>query len=166
MNLNGFKNNQGYALLEAVFYVSLFAIFSIAIINSLAVMTKSFKEAAIYRDLAQGGVIMERISREVKNSKSIAAITGTNLKINTVDHDGANKTVEFSRSGSALRFLENDVFTDNLNSPNTLISSVSFTQINTNMGTAVKIFVSVSSERDPAGRTADFYDTVVLRGDY
>lgn len=156
----------GYVLLETVFYILLFAILSIAVIDSMITMTKAFKETMIQSELMQGGNVMERISREIRQAYGINTITANSLKLNTTDNVGVNKTVEFSLSGSDIRFLENDVFTGNLNASNLSITDINFTQINTAKGAAVKITLTVKSNHDLGNRNESFYDTVVLRGDY
>lgn len=160
------KTNSGYALLETIFYIFLFAILSIAVINAMITMTKSFKETAIQSELMQGGNIIERISREVRQAYAINSISANNLKLNTKDGAGANKTIEFSLSGSDIRLLDNDVFTANLNTSNITVTSLTFTQITTVKGTAVKIFLTIKSNHDSQNRNENFYDTIVLRGDY
>ncbi|MCX6751155.1 MAG: hypothetical protein NT161_00055 [Candidatus Nomurabacteria bacterium] len=156
----------GYALLETIFYILLFAILSIAVINAMITMTKSFKETTIQAELMQGENIMERISRETRGAYGIASISTSDLKLNTKDALGVNKTVEFVLSGSDIRLLESDVFTGNLNTQNISITALTFTQITTTKGTAVKIFLTVVSDQDSQNRDEDYYDTVVLRGDY
>ncbi len=156
----------GYALLETVFYIILFAILSIAVIDAMITMSRSFKETAIQAELMQGGNVMERISREVRQAYSINSISSNDLKLNTTDSAGTNKTIEFSLSGSDIRLLDNNVFTGNLNTPNIAVTNLVFTQINTVKGFAVKIFLTISSNHDSQNRNEDFYDTVVLRGSY
>ena len=156
----------GYVLLETIFYILLFAILSIAVINAMITMTKSFKETTIQAELMQGENIMERISRETRGAYGIASISTNDMKLNTKDALGVNKTVKFVLSGSDIRLLENDVFTGNLNTQNTSITGLTFTQITTIKGTAVKIFLTIKSNHDSQNRNENFYDTVVLRGDY
>lgn len=158
--------NGGYALLETIFYILLFAILSIAVINAMITMTKSFKETAIQAELMQGGNIMERMSREVRQAYAVNLISANDLKLNSTDSTGTNKTVEFSLSGSDIRLLDNDVFTANLNTQNLTVTGLTFTQITTTKGIAVKIFLTIKSNHDSQNRTEDFYDTVVLRGSY
>lgn len=163
---NKIKNNSGYAVLETIFYIVLFAILSIAVINALITMTQSFKETAMYGELMQGGDVMERMSRDIRNAYGINSITSTSLKLNTKDTAGVNKTVEFNLSGNDVRLLENDSFIGNLNTANISITNLSFTQINTTKGSAIKILLSLRSNHDALNRIQDFYTTVVLRGDY
>ncbi len=158
---------KGYAILELLFYISLFAILSVLVINVMLTMAKSLKETATQAEWTQGGVIMERISREIRQSYGIdPASTSTDLKLNTKDTGGANKTVEFLLSGTDLQLLENNSLTGNLNTSKIAVTTLSFTQITTTKGKAVKVFLTIRSTNDTQSRTQDFYDTIVLRGDY
>ncbi|MFA5791955.1 MAG: hypothetical protein WC884_02870 [Candidatus Paceibacterota bacterium] len=160
------KNKCGYAILELLFYISFFAVLSLVVITSMITMARSFKETSIQAELVQSGNIMERISREIRASYDINTISANNLKLNIKDSDGVNKTVEFLLSNSDVQLLENDIFIGNLNAPNILISGLVFTQINTTKGKAVKIVFIVQSVNDALNRTQNFYNTIVLRGDY
>jgi type II secretory pathway pseudopilin PulG len=160
INLN--KKN-GYTLLETLFYISIFAILSIAVIDSLITMSRSFKETTTQAELMQGGDIMEKISREIRQAQSITSITGSSdLKITNTDGSQS----EFLLSNENVAFSENNVFVDNLNDSNIEVTSLIFTQVNTIQGEAVKISLSVESKDDLSNRTENFYDTVVLRGQY
>lgn len=160
------QQKSGYAILELLFYIIFFSILSLVVINAMVTMTRSFRETAIQAELVQSGVIMERISREIRASYDISSISASDLNLNTKDDAGANKTVEFLLSGSNIQFLENSVLTGNLNTPNIVVTGLTFTQVTTVKGKAVKILLTVKSNNDKLNRTQDFYDTVVLRGDY
>ncbi len=155
----------GYALLELLFYISFFAILSIAVINSMITMTKAFRETTIQAELLQSGSIIEKISRDIRQADSISSISSTDLKMNTT---GVDTVVEFKLVGSDIQFLENgsSTSTGNLNTPNIVVTALSFTQITTNAGKAVRVTMSVRSTSDALGRTVDFYDTIALRGSY
>ncbi len=158
--------NKGYAILELLFYIALFAILSIVVINSMIVMARSFRETAVQAELVQSGTVMERISREVRQAYNISSISASDLKLNTTDDAGANKTVEFLLSGSNIQLLENNVLTGNLNTPNITVTNLTFTPITTVKGKAVKISLTLKSNNDTLSRLQDFYDTIVLRGSY
>ncbi|MFZ2150050.1 MAG: hypothetical protein WAV15_02745 [Minisyncoccia bacterium] len=160
------KNQEGYAILELFFYVSFLSLLSLVVINSMITMAQSFKETETQSELLRAGGAMERISREIRQAESINLITGTSLKLNTRDEDGNSKTVEFALLNFNIRFLENDVFIGNLNTPNIIVSSLSFAEITTTEGKAVKVTLSIQSTNDKYGRTVDFFDTVGLRGSY
>lgn len=163
-----YKKNleKGFTLIEAVFYVALFVIISIAIIDAILGMTRFFKETKIQIDVAQGGDIMERISREIRQSGSISAISSSDLVLNTKDSNGNNETIEFASSGANLQFYENGNLIGNLNSSNITVSNLSFTSIITAQSAGVKVSFSVYSNNDSLKRAYDFYDTAVLRDSY
>lgn len=160
------KTKNGYATLELLFYIALFAILTLVVINSMITMAKSFRESSIQAEFMQSGTIMERMSREIRGAYDIGASSATDLVLNTKDINGVNKTVKFSLSGSNIQLLENDVLVGDLNAPNITVTVLSFTQINTAQGKAVKVFLTLKANDDPAGRLQNFYDTVVLRGIY
>ena len=157
--IKNFKNKKqyGYALLELLFYIALFTVLVLVVINAMITMARAFKEIAVQTELIQSETIMERISREIRASSSITSISATDLKLNTT---------EFKLSGTDLQFLENNVLTGNLNTPNISITALIFTQITTTKSKAIKIFLTLKANDDMSGRLVDFYDTVVLRGSY
>lgn len=153
---------SGYAILELLFYVAFFAILSLVVINAIITMAKSFRETSIQAELVQSGNIMERISREIKQANSINSISATNLVLNT----GASSTIEFKLIGSDIQFWSAGSNLGNLNSPKIIVTAVTFIEITTAQGKAVKVSVSLRSSNDALARVQDFYDTVVLRGAY
>lgn len=160
------KTNKGYALLELLFYVAFFAVLILLVINAIITMTRSFRETTIQNEWIQNGTSVERISREIRQAYGINSISANSLKLNTKDSGGANKIVEFLLSGTDIQFLENDILTGNLNTPNISISDLVFTQINTAKGVAVKVSLSFKSKNDVQNRVQTFYDSIVLRGSY
>ncbi|MFA6353790.1 MAG: hypothetical protein WCW93_02575 [Candidatus Paceibacterota bacterium] len=161
------KNKNGYAVLELLFYISFFVVLSLVVISSMITMARAFRETVMYAELVQSGDIMERMSREIRAAYDIdPASTNNDLKLNTKDSDGVDKTMEFKFLDSNLQFLENDVFIGNLNTPNIVITAINFTQITTTKGKAIRIILTVRSVADSSGNTQDFYDTIVLRGNY
>ena len=157
---------KGYAILELLFYIAFFAIISLVVINAMITMTKSFRETSIYQELTQSGVIMERMSREIRHANDISSITSTNLELASTDSGGAAKTVQSQLSGNNVQLLENSILTGNLNTANIVVTALSFTQITSAKGEAVKILLTVRTSNDALARTVDFYDTIVLRGEY
>lgn len=163
---NKFKKNSGFALLETLFYVIFLGILSVVVINSLIIMTKSFRETKRQTEIVQSSHIMERISREIKQANSISAISSSSLTLNTEDSSGTPKTIQFDLSNGNLRLIDNGAFLGNLNLPSITISNLSFTEITTSSGKGVKVSFSVTSNSDVLSRAYDFYNTVVLRGSY
>lgn len=165
LKIKNYKYKKGgYSILELVFYIALFATISLVVINAMITMMKAFRETAIQAEFVQSGVIMEKMSREIRQAYSIdATSTSTDLKLNTT---GVNTSIEFKLVGSDLSLFENTAFIDNLNTPNIIVTGLTFSQITTVKGKAVKIVLSLTSSNDKSNRVRDFYDTIVLRGVY
>ncbi len=163
--------SRGFSLIETLVYIAIFTMLSIVVINALIVMIKSFRQTAVEADFLQNAELFERMSREIRQAKSInvTSVFGSSpgdLKLNSTDSSGVAKTVEFLLSGQNLQFKENGVLTGNLNTSNIQITSLIFRQITTAKGKAIKIEMSVKDTRDKAGRTENFYDTIEMRGSY
>lgn len=161
------KLKNGYTLLEVLFYISLFVIFSVLVIDTLMTMTRSFKTTTINSDIVNSSSIMERMSREIRQAYTISNIASGDLTVVVYDIvDSLSIPTRFVISNGNLEFYKNNVFVDNLNSTNSTVESLSFNQITTAKGSAVKIVLGVSSNRDPLSHIYYFYDTIVLRSDY
>lgn len=156
---------RGSSLIELLFYIALFAILALVVVNSILTMTKSFKQTSIQAELMKGGDVLERMSREIRRANSISSISAGNLILNTIDGGGSPQTIQFLLSDGDVQLLENGVLTGNLNTSNTTVTALTFTQITTTKGSAVRIVLTVDSKTDTS-RSETFYNTVVLRGDY
>ena len=124
------KTNGGYTLVEALFYIVLFAMLSTVVINSIITMMKSFKEVSIQKQITQGGEMMERISREIRQAHKVNALDlASDLKLDTKDDAGVDKLVEFVLANSNVRLLENNNYSGDLNSPNIEVINLTFNKI-------------------------------------
>ncbi len=162
----GSRTRHGYAVIELLFYISFLVVLSLVVINAMITMTRSFRETSIQGEFVRSGGIMERISREIRSAYDVSSITSTDLVLNTKDSVGANKTIEFKFVSPNIQLFDNGSNTGNLNSPSIVVTALSFTQITTSDGKAIKVFLTVRSSNDARARTLDFYDTVALRGAY
>ncbi|HNW71342.1 MAG TPA: hypothetical protein PKZ36_01475 [Candidatus Paceibacterota bacterium] len=161
------KTKKGATILETVFYIVLLLVISITVINAMIIMTKSFKETKIGREVIQSGEIMEKISREIKQAYQINSLENQNtLILNTKDEAGNEKLVEFAFSGENITLLENGSLIGNLNNSNIIVENLTFNQITTTEGKAIKVVLTVRSKNDNRNRNYDFYNTVVLRRNY
>ena len=165
-NFKYIKNKNGYAILETLFYIAFLTVLSVVVINSMIVMIKSYHETKIGNELMEGSAIMERMSREVRKAYGINTISSNDLKLDTKDGSGVNENIEFKLVGSDIQILETNKTTVNLNTTTLAITGLSFTQITSAKGKAVKIVLTIKSTNDTQNRTYDFYDTVALRGGY
>jgi len=156
------KTKNGYALLELLFYISFFVVLVLVVINAMVIMAQSFKETSIQAELVQSGTIMERISREIRSAVSINSISTTDLALKT----GDSRNPEFKLSGTNLQLWENGALVGNLNTPNVIITNLTFSQISTTQSNAARVALTFRLSDDSSARLSNFYDTVVLRGSY
>ena len=164
MNRFSQKNkNTGVTLVEILFYTAVFAVVSLVIVQSMIAMVNAFRQNEVNSDLAQASTIMEKISREIRDSTSINSITSTTIDL---DDSVSATTVDFILSGTDIEYYEDDVLIGDLNSTNLSINSLDFTQITTAESVAVKVEMTVQSNRHNSTKTVTYYDTLVLRGSY
>jgi Tfp pilus assembly protein PilE len=181
MKLIKFKKlNKGYGILELVFYIAIFAVMSLLVINSILTMVSSFKETKANNNLIQSSKILEKISREIRNSESIHTISASSLKLNNQDSEGDPRTSTFTLSGDDLSFYENDILIDTLNPANISVTSLTFTNIvfvrngSTYVAQdvvplnsdAVKVAITLEVDTFGVVKSKTFYTTVVLRESY
>ena len=78
------------------------------------------------------------------------------------------KLVRYLLSGSNLEVYENGSGSSsgNLNPSNIKISSLSFTDLNTTLSNAVRIYMRLGSNHYNSTKEVEYYNTVVLRGGY
>lgn len=160
------KTNTGYSLIEVVFYVALFTVLSIVLLNFLITMTSFFMKTMVNRDIMQGAIVMENISRELKQANNFTFLSNS-LTVNTKDISNNPKTIIYTLSNSNIQ-LTDSVYGNlgNLNTPNVSIDSFNVSLITTLKGKAAKINLTVKSNRDEENIQENFVDTVILRGSY
>lgn len=161
------KNNKGYVVLELLFYLSLFFVMSLALFNSIIVMTKSFQSTTINTDFFQSTQIIELLSREIKRANAIYTMDQNDITILTTNEVGTAITRRFRLNAENIEFYDNGTLLGNLNTTHIGVLDLDFTRISGARGAGVKIFMQIQSKRDPQfQRVENYYDTVSLRGDY
>lgn len=169
------QTQSGFTLLETLIYIALFALLSILLISSLVALLRSYTETRAQHDVLDSARIsMERMTREIRGASSVdtaASTLGSSpgvLKLNTTDASGTAKTVQFSVSSNVLKLLDSvDGTTRDLTGSKVSITSLTFRNITTTAGSAVRVEMTIQEMRGgSSGRSFDFYDTVALRGSY
>ncbi len=167
------KLQSGFSLIEMVVYVSIFAMLAVVVINSYMVIVASFNRTQTNRDLQESGnAVMERISREIRQAKSITVANSTlgttpgTLEMATTDASGTSATVKFILESGGVNIYSNGTLIGNLVGQNVTATSLIFRQMTTTAGTGVKVELTLQDARGKEHRTENFYDTVILRGDY
>lgn len=160
------KIKNGYTLVEVLFYVALFAILSVVLLDVLIMMTGLFMKTMVNSDITQGSIITENISRELKQADDFSFSSGI-LVVDTKDDSNNDKTITYTFSNSNIQITDSVRGNlGNLNTPNVSVVDFDVATINTLKGKAAKINMTVRSNRDPENNTEDFQNTIMLRGDY
>jgi CRISPR/Cas system-associated endoribonuclease Cas2 len=170
MNFLNIKNkNKGFTLVETIFYVALFALLAITVTNALISMGKTFREVVVYKGILNGSVLMENLSRDIRQSFGVQSINtnGNNIIIKIYDvGTSSEKTVEYRLVGNNLAFYQNSTFVANLNHSSVKVKSLTFSQINTAESEAIGINIVLGHNSDSLNRDFNFQNTIVLRDNY
>ncbi len=165
---------KGFTLVETIVYLALFVVLLVGIINSVLILTSSYRNVRVARSIESSAInTMDRIIREVRNAESIDysqsnfGINPSALSLNTVDELGNTGTVRFYVQGNRVFLQENGVLSGPLTNANVTVSSLIFRNIVSTSSTAVKIEMSISStSTNSVFITRDFQGTAVIRGSY
>lgn len=167
-------NQKGFTLVETIVYLALFVILLVGIINSVLMLTGSYRNVRVSRSIESSAInTMDRIIREVRNADSIDysqsnfGINPSALSLNTIDESGNSGTVRFYVQGNRVYLQENGVVSGPLTNANVTVSSLVFRNITSTSSTAVKVEMSISStSTNSVFITRDFQGTAVIRGSY
>ena len=175
MNFIKINFNKGVSLVEIIIYLAIFTVISILVINSFITTLSSFSTIRTNHELLNSGSIaMERISREIRQAKSIDLVNsqtngGEVLQLNSTDNSGNNMVIKFIKEGNNLNIYKNGTIVGNLLVQNVIVTSISFDRISTTSeakSEGVKIKIVLQDTRSKLNKTANFYNTVILRGGY
>lgn len=158
--------------MEFIVYIAIFSILSMGIITSLVVSMRLYTVAQANHTLQSDGELsMERMIREIRSLDTIT--TGSSalnthpgvLTLSGEDASGNPRTVSFSISNGSLVMYENSSLVGSLTSPNVTVTNLVFNRITTGVGEAVKIQISLRTNRAFVSSTS-FNSTIILRGAY
>jgi len=159
----------GYSLVEIIIYLAIFTTLSILVINSFIIILSSFSATSSNRKLLESGLSsMERITREIRQAKSIdiANSAAATLQLNSADNLGNAVVIKLTLENGDLNLYENGNLAGNLLNQNTDLTGLTFRQIAMAQGEAVKIEMTVQDPQSKNLRSENFYNTVILRGEY
>ncbi len=164
---------KGFSLIEMLVYLAIFTVMSVVVINSFIVVVSSFTTTRTNRDLLESGsTVMERISREIRLAKSVDMVNSTLgsspgvLQLNSVDSLGANTLVKFQTSSGSLNLYQGGALSGNLLGQKIIVTNLIFRRMSTANSEAVKIEMTLQDTLSKILKTATFYDTIILRGNY
>lgn len=166
------NTKSGFTLLEILIYMSIFVVLSGVVITSFTIVVGTFSNSQTNRDLQESGsTTIERMAREIRqaNTVNVASVLGSTpgrLELATTNASGTPITIRFILESNAINLYKDNVLSGNLLGQNIIATSLVFRKITTANGTAVKIEMTLQDNRGKDHRTANYYDTVILRGAY
>lgn len=167
------RYSAGFTLLEMVLYAAALGATAVISINATLLMTKTFVQLRISRDLNSSAVtVLERVTREIREAYAIdlgASSLGVNpgrLMLQTKDSGGADTTVEFYVQQGILKVREGGIDRGALMSSSTQATSFVVRSTSNTLSDAVKIDLTLTGTRGSVSKTRNFFTTVVLRGSY
>jgi len=172
------KDRGGYTMLETVVYVGVLSVVVIAVFTILFSITRAFTNARIYSEMeVSGTTAMERMAREIRTAVSVdegnSILDDANgdghgqLQLNTTDDAGSAKTVQFyfDAANKTVNLVDNAIDKGALTGDGVEVTNLVFRKWDTTKSSLVKIEMTIKSKKK-ATTTAEFYDSVVLRGGY
>jgi len=158
-------------MIETLVYLTIFAIFSVVVVQGVVVSMRSFTTARVHRLLAQSSVdVFERMTREIQSGASVdlnTSIFDINpgiLAIQSLQND-VSTTKTFSVSSSTISLDQDGASLGNLLSDDVDVTNLVFRHGTTAASEFVKIEMTLETNlRDQT--SADFYNTIILRGSY
>ena len=158
--------------MEFIMYIAIFSLLSMGIVSSLVVSMKLYTVAQANHTLQSNGELaLERMIREIRSLDAITVGSSTFgshpgiLALSGEDTSGNPRTVSFSVSNGSLVMYENGVLVGSLTGPNVVVTNLVFNRITTGVGEAVKLELSLRTNRAFVSSTS-FNSTIILRGAY
>ncbi|HJN62668.1 MAG TPA: type II secretion system protein [Candidatus Paceibacterota bacterium] len=168
-----FSRNKGFTLIEMIVYVAILSIVFVLIINTLLIITRSYKSIKLTNDINNSASIsLERIIREVRAAESVntsSSILGSNpgkLVLNTTNNLGAPLVLDFYVENNSLKLNKNAVLSGVLTKDNVEVTGLIFRHITSSSSQAVKIELTLTGTERNTTKIDSFYSTAVLRGSY
>jgi type II secretory pathway pseudopilin PulG len=168
------KKNEGYTLLETIVYVGVLSVAILAIFSILFSITRAFVDARIYNEVeVSGSTAMERIAREIRTASSVDLgnsvldVNPGQLQLNTTDEAGTARTLQFyfDAINKTINLDDNGTDKGPLTGNKVEITNLIFRKWDTPKSSLIKIEITVKSKKKTT-LSANFYDSVVMRGGY
>ncbi|OHA15030.1 MAG: hypothetical protein A3G52_02795 [Candidatus Taylorbacteria bacterium RIFCSPLOWO2_12_FULL_43_20] len=167
------RKTAGFSLVEIIIYTAILAAASAVVVSTLLALTSSFENVKSGKSIAgSANVALERITREIRNSKSAdLAVSQFNvnpgvLKLNAVDQSGDEYTIKFYIDGGVVMVEKNSESAVALTSSQTVANDLTFRRVITSVGEAIRVELALESDSNGQLKSEKFYAAAVMRGSY
>lgn len=163
---------RGFTLVEILVYIAILAILSVAVVNTLLLVSASLAEIRVTRTLnATAALAMERMIRQIRDAKSVNIGASTfDLSPGVLSFTGSESpalTHRLALAGSTLELESGSNPAVALTPPGVLVTNLVFRLITASTTSqAVKVELSLAASTGRATTTQNFYGTAVLRNSY
>lgn len=156
-------NNHGFTFIELIIYISIVTIMLTAIIPfSWSLIGSSTKSSVEQEVFSQGRYISERLKYEIRNANSINSV---NSPVNTIDlNTSTNATTVIDLSGGKIRIKYGAATPINLNSDDTNVTSLTFTNYTSADNKTKHIGFTLTVVSNFPSQRQEFQETITLRG--
>ena len=167
------SKDRGMTLVETIIYIFILTLLLGVIVSSLISFTRSSIALQAGRDVENSAAsAFERMTRDIRDAKnidlggSIFNISPGTISLNILDENGNSKTIQFYLDGQILHIKENGTNIGSLTRSSAKITNMVFQQISNSLSKAIRISMTRESGSGSSYKSANFYDTVVLRNSY
>jgi len=167
------KKNKGFSLIEMIVYLAIFTGISVLVINSFIVISSSYATIRSNHDLLESASnSMERIGRDIRQASSVdtanslLGVSNGSLQLNSTDSSGNPMTIRFTLTNGMINLYENGVLVNNLLGQNIRATNLTFRNIITTEGQAVKIEMTIQNQLSKQQQSINLYNTIILRDSY
>jgi prepilin-type N-terminal cleavage/methylation domain-containing protein len=170
MFISNKKLTRGFSLVEMIIYVSILAIISVVVVNTILSFTGSYRDLRALRALDHASIgAMERMTRDIRASSSVTTAQSTlgsspGALTLVATSGGVSTTTKFYIQNGVLRVDVNSVYSGPLTLSSTTVTSLIFNTLTSTVSTGVKVDMTIQSTDGIATRTKTYHSTVILRG--
>ena len=168
------KNNSGVSLMETVVYVSLTALLSLMVVQTLLSLGKTFRAVKVTRDIENSALVsLDRMAKEIRLANSVdgGSVFGTTTSPGKLilAYSGVSTTTrEFSVDADGiLRLVENGADRGGLTSPNVSVKTFWVEQATTTGKTTIRVTLVLEDKIEKTNPAkATFYTAAAMRNLY
>ncbi len=154
-------NQKGFTLIELILYIALVTIILSALVPFAWNTVETGVKSAVQQEVNSNVRYMsERIKYEIRNATGINSVAATSISLAT-SVSGTNPTV-IDLSGGNIRIKQGSGSTVNLNSANTVINSLTFTNYTSGDGKTKHIQFIITVAASFAAARQEYQDSVVV----
>ncbi|MBI4155983.1 MAG: prepilin-type N-terminal cleavage/methylation domain-containing protein [Candidatus Zambryskibacteria bacterium] len=164
------NKNNGYTLVEMIIYAALLSVISLLAVSTIVSFSKSYRTLVVLRAVDHSAIgAMERMTRDIRGATSLdlsRSVFGAGSGVLTIVtiYNSIETTTKFYLDNGAVKIDVNGDYFGPLTLSNVSVTSLTFTKLDSGIGNAVKIDMTVSATVGTASKTKTYHSTVILRG--